>query len=327
MPAREVYKSYDEEEMEGLKQAYTHEQMQAIEAGEEAIDPEDLKSHGILRTDLAALPYLDDLSILQPVVDKKYKPDRPVDPQLHQMNEVEDAEAFDNYFDEKVWPKYEKLMKEHNIDSLVLDDPAHPQRDPDHVIKQKLYREISGDFLKMREEWTGWADSRGPIVNENGSASALAPGIPRKLNPTARVRKEDEADPRDTEGVYDRLRKETGMTLDAILALNVKILVQHGVANQTRLGKIHSMYVLAVAGNGDGRLGIGQAKGQEGPETYANAKIAAIRNMQPIPRYERRTIYGEAEGKVSATVVKLMNRPPGKSERTPVDSCAISYNK
>ena len=34
--------------------------------------------------------------------------------------------------------------------------------------------------------------------------------------------------------------------------------------------------------------------------------------MQPIPRYEERTIFGEVDGKVSAVEVKLMARPPGK---------------
>jgi small subunit ribosomal protein S5 len=93
-----------------------------------------------------------------------------------------------------------------------------------------------------------------------------------------------------------------------------KILVRHRVVNQTRLGKIASIYCLAVAGNENGRLGIGEAKGQEIEETSSNARIAAIRNMQPIPRYEERTIFGEVEGKVSAAEVKLMSRPPGKLE-------------
>ena len=124
---------------------------------------------------------------------------------------------------------------------------------------------------------------------------------------------EDEYDERDPEGVYNRLRKKTGLTLDEILDLRLKILVKHRVVNQTRLGKIQSMYYLAIAGNGDGRLGIGEAKGIEDEEVMNNARIAAILSMQPIPRYEKRTIYGEVEGKVSAVQVKLMARPPGES--------------
>ena len=135
--------------------------------------------------------------------------------------------------------------------------------------------------------------------------------------PVKKAVHEEEADPRDPEGVYDRLIKQTGLTLDQIMDYKVKILVQHRVVNQTRLGKIASIYMLAVAGNGNGRLGIGEAKGQETEETSNNAKIAAIRAMQPIPRYEERTIFGEVEGKVSAAEVKLMCRPPGKFELHP----------
>jgi small subunit ribosomal protein S5 len=35
--------------------------------------------------------------------------------------------------------------------------------------------------------------------------------------------------------------------------------------------------------------------------------------MRPIPRYEERTIYGEVEGKVAASVVQLKGKPPGTS--------------
>jgi len=99
--------------------------------------------------------------------------------------------------------------------------------------------------------------------------------------------------------------------LDEIFAAQVKVLVRHRVVNQTRLGKIQSMYVLAVAGNGNGRLGIGEGKATEPDEAMDKARQAAIRNMQPIPRYEQRTIFGEVEGKVAASEVKLMARPPG----------------
>ncbi|KAG9981445.1 hypothetical protein KCU78_g21479, partial [Aureobasidium melanogenum] len=39
------------------------------------------------------------------------------------------------------------------------------------------------------------------------------------------------------------------------------------------------------------------------------------RNMKPIPRYENRTIFGEVEGKVGASVVQLSSRPPGFGNR------------
>lgn len=101
------------------------------------------------------------------------------------------------------------------------------------------------------------------------------------------------------------------MTLDDILSLKIKTIHQNQVVNQTRLGKVNSLYCIVVAGDGQGRLGLGEAKGQEADDTISNARIAAIRAMRPIPRYEERTIYGEVQAKVSASIVQLMSRPPG----------------
>jgi len=149
------------------------------------------------------------------------------------------------------------------------------------------------------------------------SPSAVAPKIPKDFSPEEssgrkkEVEVEEEEDQRDPDGTYDQLRKQTGYTLDEIFDFKVKVLVKHRVVNQTRLGKVDSLYCLAIAGNGKGRLGIGQAKGQEAENTAGLAKIAAIRNMQPIPRYEERTIFGEVKGKVSAVEVELYSRPPG----------------
>ena len=168
------------------------------------------------------------------------------------------------------------------------DDPEFAKKVQEYVDRQ---REI-GRTEKMRREPDLYVGAMG-----------------RKKQNTP---EEDEYDERDPEGVYNRLRKKTGLTLDDIMDLKMKVLVKHRVVNQTRLGKIQSMYYLAIAGNGDGRLGIGEAKGIEDEEVMNNAKIAAILAMQPIPRYEKRTIFGEVEGKVSAVQVKLMSRPPGE---------------
>ena len=59
-------------------------------------------------------------------------------------------------------------------------------------------------------------------------------------------------------------------------------------------------------------LGIGEGKAAEFEDGMRQALMNAIRNMQPIARYEERTIYGEVEGKFGATVVKLSSRPPGE---------------
>jgi small subunit ribosomal protein S5 len=105
----------------------------------------------------------------------------------------------------------------------------------------------------------------------------------------------------------------TGMNMEDIRVTFLKCLVVRHVANQTRLGKIRSMSLLVVAGNGNGMLGLGMAKSSKDMQT-ANlaADMMAIRNMQPIRRYENRTIYGTVREKVSGTIVELRSRPPGK---------------
>jgi small subunit ribosomal protein S5 len=110
-----------------------------------------------------------------------------------------------------------------------------------------------------------------------------------------------------------RLCQQTGMTKDEIKRIRVKNLVMHRVVNQTRMGKIQSLYYLTIAGNQDGMVGIGEGKAAEDEDGRRQAMMNAIRNMRPIPRYEERTIYGEVEGKVGAAIVQLSSRPPGTS--------------
>ena len=118
----------------------------------------------------------------------------------------------------------------------------------------------------------------------------------------------DEEDPHMT-----RLCQQTGLTEEQIRRIRVKNLVAHRVVNQTRMGKIQSLYYLTIAGNQDGMLGIGEGKAAEDEDGRRQAMMNAIRNMKPIPRYEERTIFGDVEAKVGASVVQLSARPPGKS--------------
>ncbi|KAI7242053.1 hypothetical protein KC352_g14711, partial [Hortaea werneckii] len=112
-----------------------------------------------------------------------------------------------------------------------------------------------------------------------------------------------------------RLCQQTGMTRDQIRKIRIKNLVSHRVVNQTRMGKIQSLYFLTIAGNQDGMLGIGEGKAAEDEDGRRQAMMNAIRNMKPIPRYEDRTIYGDVEAKVGASIVQLSARPPGFGNR------------
>lgn len=117
---------------------------------------------------------------------------------------------------------------------------------------------------------------------------------------------------KDDSGQYKEIKRLTGMTLAEVQSLYRKVLVLRWVSNQTRLGKVRSTAAVAIAGNGNGRLGLGFAKSTEPSVASSTAELLAIRNMKPIRRYEDRTIYGNVKAKISGTVVELFSRPPGK---------------
>lgn len=115
----------------------------------------------------------------------------------------------------------------------------------------------------------------------------------------------------DDDGAYQEIQRLTGMSLYELQSLFNKVLVTRFVHNQTRLGKVRSLSVLAICGNGNGRLGMAMAKSTEPEVATQTAKLLAIRNMKPVRRYENRTVYGNVKAKVSGTVVELFARPPG----------------
>lgn len=132
-------------------------------------------------------------------------------------------------------------------------------------------------------------------------------------NQSTRGAKSEEQETEEEDPHLLRLCQQTGMSKDEIKRIRVKNLVNHRVVNQTRMGKIQSLYFLTIAGNQDGMVGIGEGKAAEDEDGRRQAMMNAIRNMKPIPRYEERTIFGEVEGKVGASIVKLSSRPPGKT--------------
>ncbi|KAI9158375.1 37S ribosomal protein S5 [Paramyrothecium foliicola] len=121
----------------------------------------------------------------------------------------------------------------------------------------------------------------------------------------------------DDGGEWQEIKRLLGMPLKDIMSLVRKVLVRRVVVNQTRLGKIRSHSVLAIAGNGNGRLGLGIAKSTEPRIASETAQMLAIRNMKPIRRYENRTIFGNVTAKVSGSVVELSARPAGFGLRCP----------
>ena len=250
----ELFKPYTSEEKGLLAKKYTPEQMKAVDAGEAAVTPEDLDRQGVIRTDLGALPYLDDLSVVQGMIDKRPEVDEPMDPNARLMTEDEAGKAWQDYLG--------KMLTDDGYEDPAEDDPDY----------EKKLRPNRIDLQRAFDEAPTHMGTNGPISPQ----TTMAPMVPKysvREEESAAMKKlqvEEEPDPRDPDGVYDQLRKETGYTLDDILGFKPKILVKHRVVNQTRLGKVSSLYCLAIAGNGNGRLGLGQAKGQE-MEEYAES--------------------------------------------------------
>lgn len=117
----------------------------------------------------------------------------------------------------------------------------------------------------------------------------------------------------DVQGLYrgEDLSRITGFSQAQLKKFTVRKMVFHRVVNQTRMGKIQRFYALHIAGNGNGLLGIGEGKSAEPGDAGQIATYMALRNLEPIPRYEGRTIYGNVKVKIGAVELELRTAPPG----------------
>ena len=88
-------------------------------------------------------------------------------------------------------------------------------------------------------------------------------------------------------------------------------LITRRVTQQTGKGKIHRRGVLVVVGNGDGLVGYGEAKHDDGTRATNRAFAMAVRNMDYVDRFEGRTIWTEMSSKLGATRIILRPRPVG----------------
>ncbi|KKO96419.1 30S ribosomal protein S5 [Trichoderma harzianum] len=363
---QDKFADYTKEELEALKSKYTPEQIEAIKAGEEAIDPNDLIFQGRLRDDPYRPQYIEDYTVLDPRYDVKPELDgTPFEPQwlnpsdwadkygskltdltdkktseqltrsmvraLRRVKESNGAELIDLTEEELVdLEKDPELLKKY-----LVEEDAEAKSDDDSAILtkeqvMKLDKAIDEEWKKELSKISEGPDSgegepsnleliedgpAGTIRLHNAEAVELGkvPGVEGLYKSAA----DPEDEGQDDDGRYQEIKRLTGMSLRDIQSIYRKVLVQRWVTNQTRLGKVRSTSIVAIAGNGNGRLGLGIAKSTEAGLAAETAQLLAIRNMKPIRRYENRTIYGNAKAKVSGTVVELFARPPGFGLRCP----------
>ncbi|KAF2966155.1 hypothetical protein GQX73_g7435 [Xylaria multiplex] len=289
-----TFPQYTPEELDILRQRYTPEQMAALEAGEAAIDPKDLTIQGRIRTDPYQIPYLDDFSRILPIVDKQPKLHAPPPEKIKFMSAEEHADDLEKLIEGLI-------PKDVNFEGMT-------EEEIEAVLDQKVNLDIAE--AKFFEEHSTLAGHDKP------SNSAVASGLGKNLRGVTGLYNspvDPEDNGLDNNGEWQDLKRKTGLTVQELLNISVhtKRLVTRFVTNQTRLGKVQRTWILAIAGNQNGRLGIGEAKSVEPNVAMRKAKQLAILNMKPIPRYEERTIFGTVEAKVGATIVKLQSRPPG----------------
>ncbi|KAJ5832347.1 hypothetical protein N7474_000658 [Penicillium riverlandense] len=279
------FKHFTEEEKAQLAKEYSPAQMAAIEAGEKAIDPKDLAEQGKSRDDPMKFKYLDDFSVVEPGIDR------------HLRAPKENSEYN---------PKFR------TEDDFVEDFGRFVANMPDNA--------SGADFMRFAESLRL---TEGKESSELDPHSALVPDLfgpgetisePRTEERKSAAEKGEKERSLQAEEMTEGLKRlllATGYTERQIMDLRTKTLVSHHVVNQTRLGKVRRHYRLSIAGNGNGLLGIGEAKSEESSDAKTQSRYRAIRNMQPISRYENRTIFGDVKGKSGAVEVQLMHRPPG----------------
>jgi small subunit ribosomal protein S5 len=293
---KQAFPEYTPEELEILRTRYTPEQMAALEAGEASIDPKDLTIQGRIREDPYRSLYFDDFSRFLRVVDKRPKPHAIPPDNIRFMTEEEDALEVEKALTDMISAGRESA-KSGSAEKPGEEEKLNPAAEL-----------VATKFLEDPKT----------LVPEQPSNSALALDIGKQVPGVAGLYSEpiDPADDGlDNDGLLQKVKRKTGLSLRAITKIKRdynKILVRRRVANQTRLGKIRSASVLAIAGNGNGSIGFGEASAVEADIAEQKALDMAIANMRPIRRYEDRTIYGSVTAKVGATIVKLDSRPPGK---------------
>lgn len=290
-------------EDEASPKKYSAQQRAAIAAAKKFGTLQHIKdSPGRMRAEPWTMEYFDDLTTIDPVIDKPVRaPWTNIDDAQRMKDDDEIAEDF-----------LELAMKQTNIETWVDEDGV------EHLVPGAAEEEWM-EFDKNMRLTTGREEA------ELAPRSALAPDLPnlserKKIKPENSKTQVDDDGDRKASASQEApspsliaLMQQTGYDLKDLAKIRVKTVVVHRVTNQTRMGKISRLYTLTVAGNGDGLIGYGEGKGLEIMDAKIQSTYRAIRNMQPILRYENRTVFGDLKAKLSATELELYPRPPGMS--------------
>jgi len=277
---------------EEIKTNFTPAQAAAIRAAEETNSDILNQNTGHRNGQPWTTSYYDDFTEIDPVVDK------PVQAPWSNIDETSRLKTEEEFNDEI----YQFMQ------NMPADDKAAEQAWENFYQNTRL---TVGREEAEKNPRSAQAPAL-PLMGKNGQPPREkkkpdASGKKRDEKPGERGQ-EDEISP-----ALVRLMQMTGLDRRQLRALKVRSIIQHRVVNQTRLGKIQKQYWLSIAGNGNGLLGIGEGKSEASPEALLQSQYRAIRNMQPVLRYENRTIFGDIKGKSGATELELYARPPGEA--------------
>ena len=93
--------------------------------------------------------------------------------------------------------------------------------------------------------------------------------------------------------------------------LHQAILMRRSVVQQTGKGKIRRISYMVLVGDGNGLVGYGLGKHSNARIALRAAQLSALKNMDWVERFEKRTIWTEMQTKYGATHLILRPRPVG----------------
>ncbi|KAF8903370.1 hypothetical protein CPB84DRAFT_791438 [Gymnopilus junonius] len=121
----------------------------------------------------------------------------------------------------------------------------------------------------------------------------------------------DEAESMEEQAETDSMASALPVPMKYYQNLYQSILMRRAVVQQTGKGKIRRVAFMVLVGDGNGLVGYGEGKHSNGLVALNAARVAAVKNMDWIERFEKRTIWTEMSTKLGATQLILRPRPVG----------------
>ena len=104
------------------------------------------------------------------------------------------------------------------------------------------------------------------------------------------------------------IKKNQGNDRDGLIE---KVVYVNRVSKVVKGGRRFGTAALVVVGNGKGKVGFGNGKAKEFPESIKKATDKARKNMKYFPLKKNRTFFYDVEGTHGAGQVLLRSAPPG----------------